>query len=233
MTTTLTATGADRVVVAEDLHRSFHTAAGEVAVLRGVDLTVTAGELVTLRGRSGSGKTTLLNILGGIDRADTGVLEVCGHELMNRNDEERAVLRRSDVAYVFQSFGLLPVLSAAENVEVPLRLRGVPAVERDERTRDMLAAVGLAARARHRPGELSGGEQQRVAIARALVAQPRLLIADEPTGQLDATTGEQIIDLLTQFGANGGLAMIIATHDAAIGTRTDRVLELSGGRLSS
>lgn len=221
----------ERVVHARQLTRTYRSQAGEVSVLRGVDLDIEAGESVMLRGRSGSGKTTLLNIIGGIDAVDGGTIEVCGLDLTGRNDEERAVLRRGSVSYIFQSFGLLPVLSAAENVEVPLRLQSVLAGERDQRVASMLDAVGLGARARHRPGELSGGEQQRVAIARALVSRPRLLIADEPTGQLDATTGRQILEMLGQFAADDGLAMLIATHDRSIAAQTDRVVELSDGVL--
>lgn len=217
-------------VEAVGLSRSFHTGAGTVAVLRDLDLTIETGETVMLRGRSGSGKTTLLNIISGIDQPDGGHLRVCGTDLVGLDEEQRAELRRSSVSFVFQSFGLLPVLSAAENVEVPLRLLHVPSAEREERVASMLDAVGLSARAKHRPGEMSGGEQQRVAIARALAARPRLLIADEPTGQLDATTGRQIMDLLAEL-ATDGLSMLIATHDAAISSGANRQLDLINGRL--
>ena len=220
------------IVEATNLHRSYAAAGARVDVLRGVDLTMTTGETVLLQGRSGSGKTTLLNIVGGIDRADSGRLLVCDTDLTALGDPERAELRRTSVSYVFQAFGLLPVLSAAENVEVPLRLRSVPAKQRNERVAEMLDAVGLSARARHRPGELSGGEQQRVAIARALAARPRLLIADEPTGQLDHTTGRRVMESLEQLAADHGLSMLIATHDPTIASGPGRRLVLDHGQLS-
>ncbi|MEZ5226674.1 MAG: ABC transporter ATP-binding protein [Acidimicrobiales bacterium] len=220
-----------RLVEGIGLVRSYVTGAGELAVLRGADITIDAAETVVLSGRSGSGKTTLLNVLGGIDRADTGELTVCGTDIMQANESERAELRRTSLSFVFQAFGLLPVLSAAENVEVPLRLLGTSADERAERVAAMLRSVGLEKRARHRPGELSGGEQQRVAIARALVAQPRLLIADEPTGQLDTTTGRQIMRLLDQLAHEHGLAMLIATHDPASAGTGARHLVLRDGVL--
>lgn len=221
------------IVEASDVRRSYEAAGVRVDVLRGVDLVMAAGETVLLQGRSGSGKTTLLNIIGGIDRADSGRVLVCDTDLTSLGDPERAELRRTSVSYVFQAFGLLPVLSAAENVEVPLRLRSVPAKERSARVGEMLEAVGLSARARHRPGELSGGEQQRVAIARALAARPRLLIADEPTGQLDHTTGRRVMELLEQLAADHGLSMLIATHDPTIASGPGRRLVLDHGQLSA
>jgi putative ABC transport system ATP-binding protein len=217
------------LVEASDVHRSYDSGAGAVPVLRGVSLWIDAGESVVLSGRSGSGKTTLLNIIGGIDRADSGRLTVCDTDLLEADQDRLAELRRTSVSFVFQAFGLLPVLSAAENVEVPLRLREVPAAERKERVGEMLRAVGLDGRARHRPGELSGGEQQRVAIARALVGRPRLLIADEPTGQLDTTTGRQIMELLSHLAQKNGLAMLVATHDRSAARIASRHLLLSGG----
>lgn len=221
------------VVEAADLHRSYPSGGGTLEVLRGVDLVIEPAELVVLHGRSGSGKTTLLNIVGGIDRPDRGSLRVCGSDLTALDADEVAAVRRRSIAFVFQAFGLLPVLSASENVEVPLRLQGVPNRDRREMVGDVLAAVGLAQRARHRPGELSGGEQQRVAIARALVAQPDLLIADEPTGQLDAATGRQIMGLLENLAADRSLALLVATHDQSIADTATRRLHLEHGRIEA
>ncbi|NND74197.1 MAG: ABC transporter ATP-binding protein [Ilumatobacter sp.] len=200
-----------------------------VHALRSVDLSVGAGKLVAVHGRSGSGKTTLLNVIGGLDRADAGEAEVCGLDLFAASDRELAELRRTRVSFVFQAFGLLPVLSAAENVEVPLRLQGIARDARAARVRELLDLVGLAPRAAHRPSELSGGEQQRVAIARSLAASPSLLIADEPTGQLDSRTGAEIMALIHQVVAERSVAAIVATHDLSIIDVADHQLELSDG----
>ena len=216
-----------------NIERSYGAGPTSVHVLRGVSLEIADAEMVVIQGRSGSGKTTLLNIIGGLDRPDSGSLNVCGHELVDMDDAGLAELRRTSVAFVFQAFGLLPVLSAAENVEVPLRLKKVGRAERTRRVATALDAVGLSGRARHRPGELSGGEQQRVAIARAMVAEPKLLIADEPTGQLDAATGKRIISLLQELSAERGLAMLIATHDPDIASRSNRALRLHDGSIQA
>ncbi|MDY7105523.1 MAG: ABC transporter ATP-binding protein [Actinomycetota bacterium] len=213
------------------VRRTYGTGPSAVIALDDVDLAVRAGELVAVHGRSGSGKTTLLNVIGGLDRADEGTVEVCGRDLTAASDTERTELRRSDVAFVFQSFGLLPMLSAAENVEVPLRLNGCEVEERRQRVTELLDLVGLGRRGRHRPAELSGGEQQRVAIARALAASPRLLIADEPTGQLDSRTGRVIMDLLAGVVRGRGLAAVVATHDASVIGAADARIQLSDGRV--
>lgn len=202
-----------------------------VHALSGVDLAVDPGSLVAVHGRSGSGKTTLLNVIGGLDRADRGAIAVCGVDLMAASDAALTELRRSRVAFVFQGFGLLPMLSAAENVEVPLRLQGLPGRERVDRVHELLDLVGLGGRAAHRPNELSGGEQQRVAIARALAASPQVLIADEPTGQLDSRTGAEIMLLIRRVVAERGVAAVVATHDLSIIEVADRTLELSDGRV--
>jgi putative ABC transport system ATP-binding protein len=202
-----------------------------VHALRSVDLEVGAGSLVAVHGRSGSGKTTLLNVIGGLDRADGGDIEVCGRDLRAAGDHELTELRRDDIAFVFQGFGLLPVLSAAENVEIPLRLQGLPPAERASQVLELLAVVGLGGRATHRPAELSGGEQQRVAIARALAATPKLLIADEPTGQLDSRTGAEIMALIHEVIADRGVAAVVATHDLSIIEVADHALELSDGHV--
>jgi putative ABC transport system ATP-binding protein len=197
-----------------------------IRALRGVDLTVAPGSLVAVHGRSGSGKTTLLNIIGGLDTADAGDLVVCGTDLMGASAAELARLRRDHLAFVFQGFGLLPVLSATENIEVPLRLAGADRATRTERVSELLDLVGLSHRADHRPSELSGGEQQRVAIARALAGSPSLLIADEPTGQLDSRTAVEITRLIGQVVRERNIAAVIATHDLTLIDLADTTLDL-------
>ncbi|MER5492475.1 ABC transporter ATP-binding protein [Streptomyces sp. NPDC002490] len=214
-----------------DLRRSYGTGAAAVHALKGVTFTVPRGELVALKGRSGSGKTTLLNLVGGLDSPDQGTVHVDGHDLADLDEAGLLRLRRDRIGFVFQSFGLIPILSAAENVGVPLRLRGVPAAERDERVALLLSLVGLADHARQRPGELSGGQRQRVAIARALANRPSLIIADEPTGQLDAETGQAVMELLRAVVRSEGVTALVATHDAALLDLADRVLELSDGEI--
>jgi len=211
--------------------RTFGSGPGATAALRGVSLTVGEGQLVALRGRSGSGKTTLLNIVGGLDKPDSGTVHVDGRDVTMMSERERVRLRRETVTYIFQSFGLLPVLSAAENVGVPLRISGVARKTREERVAVMLGLVGLADHAKHRPGELSGGQQQRVAIARALATRPRLLLADEPTGQLDAETGKQIMRLLRSVVRSEGVTALLATHDPTLMEIADSVLHLADGTL--
>nr|WP_274636815.1 ABC transporter ATP-binding protein [Microbacterium bovistercoris] len=213
---------------ATGLVRVYRTAAGEIPAVRGVDLTVDAGELVAIRGRSGAGKTTLLTMLGGLERPEEGSVHIEGRDLFEASGH---ALRGDRVASVFQAFGLIPILSAAENVEVPLRIRRIPVAERTRRVAAMLDAVGLAEHAAQRPAELSGGQQQRVGIARALVTEPAVLLADEPTGQLDSETGAQIMELIARLAHERGTAAVVATHDAALLARADRVLELHDGRL--
>ena len=187
---------ADTMVQARGLVRDYESGGSVVHALRGIDMDVARGELLAVRGRSGSGKTTLLNLLGGLDQPTAGRVLVDGNEISGLDEDGAAAVRRRTIAFVFQTFGLIPILSAAENVEVPLRLVGADSRERDARVAELLDLVGLAERARHRPHELSGGEQQRVAIARALANRPRLLLADEPTGQLDSETGQRIMLLI-------------------------------------
>ncbi|GAA3110225.1 ABC transporter ATP-binding protein [Streptomyces rectiviolaceus] len=218
-------------VVVEDLHRTYGSGASAVHALRGVSFTVPRGELVALKGRSGSGKTTLLNLVGGLDAPDTGKITVEGLELAGLGENGLLELRRDHVGFIFQSFGLIPILTAAENVGVPLRLRKTDPREREERVALLLALVGLADHAEQRPGELSGGQQQRVAIARALANKPSLLIADEPTGQLDAETGLAVMELLRAVVRGEGVTALVATHDAALLDLADRVLELSDGEI--
>ncbi|GAA4154771.1 ABC transporter ATP-binding protein [Leifsonia shinshuensis] len=219
------------LLVADGVSRVFDTAAGPVVALAEASLEVHAGELVVIKGRSGSGKTTLLNVLSGLDRPTSGTVVVNGVEVATADEAALVRLRQRDVGFVFQSFGLIPVLSAAENVELPLRLLGTEPMERDARVAELLDRVGLAAHARQRPTELSGGQQQRVGIARALAADPPLLFADEPTGQLDSVTGRQIMDLLVDLVHGGGVAAVVTTHDPLLMARADRVLELHDGRL--
>jgi putative ABC transport system ATP-binding protein len=215
----------------EDVHRSFGSGARTVHALRGVSFQVRHGELTALKGRSGSGKTTLLNLVGGLDVPTSGRVELDGSDVAGMDESERLALRRDRIGFVFQSFGLIPVLSAAENIGVPMRLRRVPAKEREERARMLLALVGLADHAAQRPGELSGGQQQRVAIARALANEPRLLIADEPTGQLDSETGRSVMELLRAVVRSEGVTVLVATHDPNLMELADRVLELRDGQL--
>ncbi|MFF2810680.1 ABC transporter ATP-binding protein [Streptomyces sp. NPDC058000] len=220
---------AKAMVLVEDLHRTYGTGTGAVHALRGVTCRVPHGELVALRGRSGSGKTTLLNLIGGLDTPDSGRITVDGTPLTDLGENELLAMRRDRIGFVFQSFGLIPILSAAENVGVPLRLRKVPPREREARVALLLSLVGLADHATQRPGELSGGQQQRVAIARALANRPALLIADEPTGQLDAETGLEVMELLRAVVRSERVTALVATHDTTLLTLADRVLELDDG----
>ncbi|MFD6437887.1 ABC transporter ATP-binding protein [Streptomyces venezuelae] len=219
------------MVVVEDLHRTYGSGAAAVHALRGVSFTVPRGELVALKGRSGSGKTTLLNLVGGLDAPDHGKIAVDGVELAGLGESGLLELRRDRLGFIFQSFGLIPILTAAENVGVPLRLRKTEPRAREERVALLLALVGLADHAAQRPGELSGGQQQRVAIARALANRPALLIADEPTGQLDAETGLAVMGLLRAVVRSEGVTALVATHDAALLDLADRVLELRDGAI--
>ncbi|MEU2163739.1 ABC transporter ATP-binding protein [Streptomyces chengbuensis] len=224
---------ADRPMVrVEDLHRSYGTGAAAVHALRGVSFEVPRGELVALRGRSGSGKTTLLNLVGGLDSPDRGTITVDGTDLSGLGEDGLLALRRDRIGFVFQSFGLIPILTAAENVGVPMRLRGTEPREREERVGLLLSLVGLADQAAQRPGELSGGQQQRVAVARALANRPALLIADEPTGQLDAETGLAVMELLRAVVRSEGVTALVATHDAQLLGLADRVLALSDGEIT-
>ena len=219
------------ILEAIGLCRDYPSGESVVHALKGVDLAVRSGEMVAVRGRSGSGKTTLLNLLGGLDRPTSGRIVMEGLDISSMSDAELVELRRRRVAFVFQTFGLIPILTAAENVEVPLRLVRTESAVREARVHQLLDLVGLAARARHRPYELSGGEQQRVAIARALANHPVLLLGDEPTGQLDLETGRRIMRLLRTVVDREGVTAIVATHDPMMLEVADRVLELRDGML--
>ena len=221
----------DAMVTARGLVRDYESGDSVVHALRGIDMDVARGELLAVRGRSGSGKTTLLNLLGGLDQPTAGTVVVDGTEISGLTEDASAGVRRNTIAFVFQTFGLIPILSAAENVEVPLRLVGADPRERDARVAELLELVGLGERAKHRPHELSGGEQQRVSIARALANRPRLLLADEPTGQLDSETGQRIMLLIRNVVRAEGVTAVVATHDPVMLEVADRVIELLDGAL--
>lgn len=216
----------------DSVSRDFHTAGTTVHAVRDVSLEVTRGEFLAIVGRSGSGKTTLLNVIAGLDKPDEGAVIVDGDDITQYGDREMTNFRRHTIGFVFQSFGLLPLLSAAENVELALRIAGVGIRQRGRRTDELLEEVGLTHRAGHRPYELSGGEQQRVAVARALANEPPLLIADEPTGELDSATGAQIFQLLRDVAASG-VTVVTATHDPFVIQHVDRVVEMDDGVLTS
>ena len=219
------------LVVTEGLGRDFRAGASVVHALRDVDLSLRDGTLTVVHGRSGSGKTTLLNMIGGLDRPTRGRVWVDGDEISAKGEDELVGLRRDKIGFVFQSFGLVPILTAAENIEVPLRLRRVDPGERARRVRELLELVGLAGRAKHRPYELSGGEQQRVAICRALANRPRLLIADEPTAQLDSGNALTIMEFARDLVAGEGVSAVVATHDPLLLDVADEVVELHDGQL--
>ena len=211
------------------LTRDYAMPGGPIHAVRDVTLRIDPGQLVALRGRSGSGKTTFLSMVGALDRPTSGTVAIDGDLVSDRSESDLIEVRRRKIGFIFQAFGLLPILSAAENVEVPLRLVGADPRARDRRVRELLERVGLGDRMKHRPHELSGGEQQRVAIARALANSPSLLLADEPTGQLDSHTGRGIMQLLQELMRTEGMTAIVATHDPTLIDLADRVIELRDG----
>ncbi len=218
------------IITAAALSRAFESGGSTVMAVNGVDLEVRTGELLVVTGRSGSGKTTLLNLLSGLDRPTSGAALFQGEDLSRLPERDLVELRRRKIGFVFQSFGLMPLLSAQENVELPLHIIGVSWRERRRRAQEVLESVGLGPRARHRPYELSGGEQQRVSIARALVTGPDVVFADEPTGELDTTTARSITATLRQIAAEG-TTVIAATHDLTLAEAGDRRLEMVDGSL--
>jgi len=224
---------AEPLVVLEGVTKEYGAGAATVHALLDVTLTLPQRELCVVHGRSGSGKTTLLNMIGGLDRPTRGRIGVVGLEVSSLGEEALVDYRRDTVGFVFQSFGLIPILSASENVEVPLRLRRIDRSERAERVRELLSVVDLADRANHRPQELSGGEQQRVAIARALANEPRLLIADEPTAQLDSNRARTVMGVLRRLVDERDASVIVATHDPLLIGMGDRVVELRDGEAVS
>ena len=219
----------DLIVEALGVHKVYHTGTVSVPALRGVDLSVWRGEMVAIMGPSGSGKTTLLNCLSGLDTADQGQIDIEGVSLPGMSDRERTAYRARRMGFVFQFYNLLPVLSAVENVELPLLVSGVRLGEARKRALESLAQVGLAERASHRPAELSGGERQRTTIARALVNRPALVWADEPTGDLDSETATEIMDVLVDLNREQQLTFILVTHDRAVGARCARIVRMRDG----
>ncbi len=212
----------------QGISRTFLVGDQPVHALRNLDLTFGDGEYAAIMGPSGSGKSTLLNILGLLDRPDTGSYRLDDLETTRLGEEQRARLRRDRIGFVFQSFHLIPRLSAEENVELPLLLAGIPPKERRQRVQDILSAIGLTGRAHHRPDQLSGGQRQRVAIARSTIMHPGLILADEPTGNLDRASGEEVIDTLEALNARG-LTLLIVTHDPSIGQRAKRRIRMDDG----
>jgi putative ABC transport system ATP-binding protein len=221
------------VLTIRQLSRSFREGEQLHPVLEGLDASVDSGESLAITGRSGSGKSTLLNLISGIDRADAGAVNVDGREVTAMAEPERTLFRRAHIGFVYQFFNLIPTLDVAENVRLVLELNGVGARAARQRAHEVLARVGLAARAHSAVEQLSGGEQQRVAIARALVHEPRLLLADEPTGNLDEESAREVLPLLLSLVHARGTTLVIVTHDGALARQADRVLELKAGRLHS
>jgi putative ABC transport system ATP-binding protein len=221
------------IVEARGLYKSYRRGSERVPALRGVDLAVRRGEILAIMGPSGSGKTTLLNCLAGLDRIDAGDVLVEGQSLRRLSDDARARYRARRMGFVFQAYNLLPVLTALENVELPLLLAGAPARQARERARALLAEVGLATHLHHRPAQLSGGQQQRVAIARALAPQPAIVWADEPTGNLDSETAAEILDLLVRLNRALGQTVVLVTHAPEVARRAHRLVTMRDGRITS
>jgi putative ABC transport system ATP-binding protein len=219
------------LLVATSVTKTYRTGAVTVQALTEVSLQVEPGDLVAIMGASGSGKTTLLNCLSGLDDIDSGTVTVQGRDLFAMSDADRTEHRARSMGFVFQSFNLIPVFTAVENVELPLLLTGSPSGQAREQACAMLEVVGLGHRTRHHPNELSGGEQQRVTIARALVARPAVVWADEPTGNLDSQMAQQVMDLLCELNAREGQTILLVTHDQAVGERAGRVVRMRDGRL--
>jgi putative ABC transport system ATP-binding protein len=214
-----------------DLWRIYKTGTQEVAALRGVNMSLPPGSFIALKGRSGSGKTTLLNCIGGLDRPTRGTVSIFGQDVSSLSDQEMTRWRRDQVGFIFQSFGLLPTLSAYENVELILRIAGKSSRERHDRSVECLKLVGLGKWIHHRPYELSGGQQQRLAIARALANRPKLILADEPTGELDSGTATDILGFFRQIVDAEGLTMLVASHDALVDKFVDNILRMSDGQI--
>ncbi|MCL6557342.1 MAG: ABC transporter ATP-binding protein [Firmicutes bacterium] len=222
----------EALIEAHDLHRCFLVGGTVVNALNGVSLSIPKGRLVILRGPSGSGKTTLLNLLGGLDEPTSGRVLYNGRDLRTMNEEERTIWRRKEVGFVFQSFALIPHMTALENVELILRIAGVPWKERRALAQESLQMVGMAKRAHHRALELSGGEQQRIAIARAIANRPALVLADEPTGALDFETGMRVMELFRTIIDRHGITFCVATHDPAAGEFGDHRFYMRDGKLA-
>ena len=221
------------MIIARNLSQTYRSGAAALTVLRDVDLDIAAREFVAILGPSGSGKTTLLGLLAGLDAPATGSVQLAGVALADLTDDERARFRARNTGFVFQTFQLIPTLTALENVLVPLELAGTVNGDLTQRARTLLERVGLGERIDHYPQELSGGEQQRVAIARAFANDPRILFADEPTGNLDGETGARIIDLLIRLNEENETTLVLVTHDAELARRAGRVIRLASGRITS
>lgn len=218
-----------KILNVHNLDKTYSSGSKKLTVLHDISFSIEERETFAIVGPSGSGKTTLLGLCAGLDRADSGTIELCGTELKSLTEDERAVLRNKNVGFVFQDFQLLPTLTALENVAVPLELQG--SKNASKISRDLLEKVGLGDRFHHYPSQLSGGEQQRVAVARAFSNSPAILFADEPTGNLDAETGEKVIDLLFNLNKESGTTLVIVTHDLELAQKTQRILRLKGGRI--
>jgi ABC-type lipoprotein export system ATPase subunit len=219
------------IIRTEKLERVYRSRGREVHALRGIDVAIPEGEFVTFRGRSGSGKTTLINCIGGLDRPTNGEVFFKGSPLSKLSERQITRLRRQEFSFVFQSFALIPTFSAYENVELPLRIQGLPRRERHSRTVRCLAVVGLSKWAKHRPYEMSGGQQQRVAVARALVTMPEVIMADEPTGELDSATGRQIMSLFQQISVEENVTVVMVTHDPVVQEYASLVYSLEDGQI--
>jgi len=223
--------GGDAVIRIENLYKEYVTDAGPVPVLHGISVTVHAGEFVAIMGPSGSGKSTLMNIVGCLDTATSGSYCLNGRDVGNLDGDELAHLRNQVIGFVFQGFNLLPRASIADNVALPLIYRGTPGGERAERAKEMLVKVGLGERLNNRPNQISGGQQQRVAIARALVTDPRLILADEPTGNLDTHTSSEIMSLFSELNARDGITIVLVTHEPDIAQHAQRLVRLTDGNI--
>jgi lipoprotein-releasing system ATP-binding protein len=222
----------DSVLRATSVYRSFNEAGSRLEVLSGLELSVLRGERLAIVGASGSGKTTLLQIMGGLDQPTSGKVEINGRDIHSLPEHERGQLRNRTVGFVYQFHHLLPEFSALENVAMPLLLRRMPVSEASNQARALLERVGLGDRLKHRPAQLSGGERQRAAVARALVTRPRLVLADEPTGNLDGRNAAQVFELMLELNREFGTSLVVVTHDPRLAARMDRVLELSNGKLN-
>lgn len=219
------------IISVENLHKIYPTGSEDVHAVNDVSLQIYPGKLTAIVGRSGAGKTTLLNLISGLDTPSEGKVILDGQDVFQLSEEQRIKMRRSKVGFIFQNFGLLPLLSAKENVGVPLRMQKISSREREERVIEALEWVGLAKRIQHRPYELSGGEQQRVAIARALASRPAILLADEPTGQLDSQTGKRVIDTMRDLTEKLDITLVVVTHDPIVMSSADVIHEMLDGKL--
>lgn len=220
------------VIYAKNVVRVYQTHSGEVYALSDINLKIRRGELVVLKGRSGSGKTTLLNCIGGLDTPTSGKIFILGKNLAEKSDNERTAWRRHKIGFVFQSLGLLPMFSTYENLDIGLRLAKIPRRERRERILDGLGNMGLSQWVEHRPFELSGGQQQRIAIVRAMISEPPLILADEPTSELDSETTYQVLDLMRDTVNRKGTTMLISTHDPIVDEYADRIIHLQDGQIA-